>query len=167
MFNASRPVLLRYLILSIPRPHILLLLFVCPLLSFLSPFTDNHSSPLATYRPGHLFAFKLLKQTDELLEKHTDFTKEHLAEYSQVLEQTAYFQLFSLDIAFQVCKQLLDRREALRTVLDEHEVDKICDLQVSKENNPMHVDDASDIEVSEPTLPVMADAIGNAIAAIL
>ncbi|KAG6875537.1 hypothetical protein C0992_003431, partial [Termitomyces sp. T32_za158] len=120
-----------------------------------------------TYRPGHSFAFKLLKQTDELLEKHTDFTKEHLAEYSRVLEQTAYFQLFSLDIAFQACKQLLDRRESLRTVLDEHEVDKIRDLQVSKENNPMHVDDASDIEVSEPTLPVTADAIGDAIAAIL
>ncbi|KAG6873875.1 hypothetical protein C0992_008303, partial [Termitomyces sp. T32_za158] len=65
------------------------------------------------------------------------------------------------------CKQLLDRRESLRTVLDEHEVDKIRDLRVSKENNPMHVNDASDIEVSEPILPVTADAIGDAIAAIL
>ncbi|KAG6874727.1 hypothetical protein C0992_006821 [Termitomyces sp. T32_za158] len=146
-----------------------------------------HTSPsLPTYRPGHSFAFKLLKQTDELLEKHDEFTKDHLADYSKVLEQTAYFQLFSLDIAFQACKQLLDRREALRAVLDEHEVGKLCDLQVSKVEPPvrllpaflfafalsngvaqMAVDDASDIEVSEARPAAPSDEVNAAIAAIL
>ncbi|KAG6871859.1 hypothetical protein C0992_010223 [Termitomyces sp. T32_za158] len=96
-----------------------------------------------TYRPGSSAAFKLIKQTDDFLGQHGSLSKEQLTEYAQVLEQTAYFQLFSLDIAFQACKQLLDRRERLRAAVDDGEVATtgvlIRDLQVSEVSKPVRL----------------------------
>ncbi|KAG6913312.1 hypothetical protein DXG01_007826 [Tephrocybe rancida] len=90
-----------------------------------------------SYRPGTAFVFTLIKNVDTLLETGGKASKEMLKEYSDVLEQTACQQLFNLDIAQQACKQLIDRRESVRTLLDNQAVEKtgilIRDLQVSKE----------------------------------
>ncbi|KAG6914080.1 hypothetical protein DXG01_002534 [Tephrocybe rancida] len=90
-----------------------------------------------SYRPGTAFVFSLIKNVDTLLETGGKASKEMLKEYSEVLEQAACQQLFNLDIAQQACKQLIDRRESVRTLLDNQAVEKtgilIRDLQVSKE----------------------------------
>ncbi|KAG6885210.1 hypothetical protein C0992_005335, partial [Termitomyces sp. T32_za158] len=123
---------------------------------------------IPTYCPGSSAAFKLIKQTDEFLGQHGTLSKEQLTEYAQVLEQTAYFQLFSLDIAYQACKQLLDCRERLRAAVDDGEVAAtgvlIRNLQVSKVPKPTLVDDGSDMEVG-PIVP--ADDVSAAIEATL
>ncbi|KAG6913361.1 hypothetical protein DXG01_007381 [Tephrocybe rancida] len=91
-----------------------------------------------SYRPGTVFVFSLIKNVDMLLETGGKVSKEMLKEYSDVLEQAACQQLFNLDIAQQACKQLIDRRESVRTLLDNQAIKKtgilIRDLQVSKEH---------------------------------
>ncbi|KAG6894752.1 hypothetical protein C0992_004835 [Termitomyces sp. T32_za158] len=128
----------------------------------------HNADDVTTYRPGSSAAFKLIKQTDDFLGQHGSLSKEQLTEYAQVLEQTAYFQLFSLDIAFQACKQLLDRRKRLRAAIDNGDVATtsvlIHDLQVSEVSKPIIVDDRSDMEVG-PIVP--ADEVAAAIEATL
>ncbi|KAG6914760.1 hypothetical protein DXG01_015499 [Tephrocybe rancida] len=92
----------------------------------------------ASYRPGTAFVLSLLKSVDALLEMGGKASKEMLKEYSEVLEQTTCQQLFNLDIISQACKQLIDRRETVRILLNNQDLEKtgilIRDLQVSKEH---------------------------------
>ncbi|KAG6913745.1 hypothetical protein DXG01_004634 [Tephrocybe rancida] len=122
------------------------------------PDSKKLKPSVPSYRPGTAFVFSLLKQVDALLEAGGKASKDMLQDYSEVLEQTACQQLFNLDIAQQACKQLIDRRESVRTALDNQDLEKtgilIRDLQVSKAHiNSMkaRADEAFETAIAGPS----------------
>ncbi|KAH0586631.1 hypothetical protein H2248_007849 [Termitomyces sp. 'cryptogamus'] len=124
---------------------------------------------VASYRPDGSCAQALLDETDCILAKDGKVSRSTLRDYAQALDQTACQQLFALDIAQQLCKQLIARREAVRTALDDHDIADtgilIRDLQVASDLQLPVITENSSIEVSG-TDP-KADEVANAIEATL
>ncbi|KAH0578578.1 hypothetical protein H2248_003723 [Termitomyces sp. 'cryptogamus'] len=124
---------------------------------------------VASYRPDGSCAQALLDKTDRILAKDGKVSRSTLCDYAQALDQTACQQLFALDIAQQLCKQLIARREAVRTALDDHDIADtgilIRDLQVASNSQLPVITENSSIEVSG-TDP-KADEVANAIEATL
>ncbi|KAH0589962.1 hypothetical protein H2248_000145 [Termitomyces sp. 'cryptogamus'] len=124
---------------------------------------------VASYRPDGSCAQALLDETDRILAKDGKVSRSTLRDYAQALDQTACQQLFALDIAQQLCKQLIARREAVRTALDDHDIADtgilIRDLQVASDSQLPVITENSSIEVSG-TDP-KADEVANAIEATL
>ncbi|KAG5348861.1 hypothetical protein C0989_007696 [Termitomyces sp. Mn162] len=124
---------------------------------------------VASYRPDGSCAQALLDKTDRILAKDGKVSRSTLRDYAQALDQTACQQLFALDIAQQLCKQLIARREAVRTALDDHDIADtgilIRDLQVASDSQLPVITENSSIEVSG-TDP-KADEVANAIEATL
>ncbi|KAH0585260.1 hypothetical protein H2248_008502 [Termitomyces sp. 'cryptogamus'] len=92
-----------------------------------------------------------------------------LCDYAQALNQTACQQLFALDIAQQLCKQLIARHEAVKTTLDDQDIADtgilICDLQVASELQSPAIIKNPSIEVSG--MDPKVDKVANAIKAML
>ncbi|KNZ73721.1 hypothetical protein J132_10321, partial [Termitomyces sp. J132] len=90
---------------------------------------------VASYHPDGSCTQALLDETDCILAKDGKVSRSTLRDYAQALDQTACQQLFALDIAQQLCKQLIARREAVRTALDNYDIADtgilIRDLQVA------------------------------------
>ncbi|KAH0585674.1 hypothetical protein H2248_008886 [Termitomyces sp. 'cryptogamus'] len=124
---------------------------------------------VASYRPDGSCAQALLDETNRILAKDGKVSRSTLRDYAQALDQTACQQLFALDIAQQLCKQLIARREAVRTALDDHDIADtgilIRDLQVASDSQLPAITENSSIEVSG-TDP-KADEVANAIEATL
>ncbi|KAH0580468.1 hypothetical protein H2248_001966 [Termitomyces sp. 'cryptogamus'] len=124
---------------------------------------------VASYRPDGSCAQALLDETDRILAKDGKVSRSTLRDYAQALDQTACQQLFALDIAQQLCKQLIACREAVRTALDDHDIADtgilIRDLQVASDSQLPVITENSSIEVSG-TDP-KADEVANAIEATL
>ncbi|KAG6914156.1 hypothetical protein DXG01_002048 [Tephrocybe rancida] len=135
-----------------------------------SPKKPKVSPSISSYCPGNSFALSLVKDMDTMLETSGKVSKEMLKDYLVVLEQAACQQLFTLDIAQQICKQLVDHHEAVRAALYDQDLEKagflIRDLQVSKDClkdlKPISSDDAADMEISGPSSSRI-DAINAAI----
>ncbi|KAG5329855.1 hypothetical protein C0989_009234 [Termitomyces sp. Mn162] len=93
---------------------------------------------IASYRPDGSCTQALLDKTNHILAKDGKVSHSMLCDYAQALNQTACQQLFALDIAQQLCKQLIARRKAVRTALNNHDIADtgilIRDLQVTSDS---------------------------------
>ncbi|KAH0585678.1 hypothetical protein H2248_008889 [Termitomyces sp. 'cryptogamus'] len=121
---------------------------------------------IALYCPNSSCTQALLDKTDHILAKDSKVSCSMLHDYAQALNQTACQQLFALDIAQQLCKQLIAHYEAIRTALNNQDIADtsilIHDLQVASELQlPAH----ASIEVSG--MDPKADKVANAIEATL
>ncbi|KAH0589258.1 hypothetical protein H2248_005020 [Termitomyces sp. 'cryptogamus'] len=124
---------------------------------------------IASYHPDGSCAQALLDKTDCILAKDGKVPHSTLRDYAQALDQTACQQLFALDIAQQLCKQLIARCKAVRTALDDHDIADtgilIRDLQVTSDLQLPAITENSSIEVSGTDPKV--DKVANAIEATL
>ncbi|KAH0582675.1 hypothetical protein H2248_010595 [Termitomyces sp. 'cryptogamus'] len=124
---------------------------------------------IALYCPDGSCAQALLDKTNHILAKDGKVSHSTLCDYAQALNQTACQQLFALDIAQQLCKQLIAHCKAVRTALNDHDIADtgilICDLQVTSDSQLPAITKNSSIEVSG-TDP-KADKVANAIEATL
>ncbi|KAG6875786.1 hypothetical protein C0992_002336 [Termitomyces sp. T32_za158] len=123
---------------------------------------------LVSYRPDGSAAQTLLDNINKLLATEGKVSVATLHEYSRALEDSACQQLFALDMAQQLCKQLIARRKAIRTTLDNQEVVNtgvlISELKVAATSQPV-VPENPDVEISGSHST--ADEVSNAIAAVI
>ncbi|KAG5331655.1 hypothetical protein C0989_007693 [Termitomyces sp. Mn162] len=130
---------------------------------------DSDVEMMTSYHPDGSCAQALLDKTDCILAKDGKVPHSTLRDYAQALDQTACQQLFALDIAQQLCKQLIARCKAVRTALDDHDIADtgilIRDLQVTSDLQLPAITENSSIEVSGTDPKV--DKVANAIEATL